>query len=1043
MIVFYHLCLIVITQTVQASAPKIGHVHYTTEDGLPHNAISNIIQDKQGYIWLATWDGLSRFDGYNFVNYRTSDEDRAPSLHNRINSILEDASGNIWALMYDEKLFRFNRTTERFESLLPPGSKKPDFRIKMLMQGNGMDIWAFTDQSDLIRIAVDSLNGNFTITEFPFPECTVSALHEDSYSNIWVGTNRGVAVLKSAGDSSSFVASEFLLDQHDVTAVFSAGGTVWFGTSDGTLYKYDLDQEQLSIQTPIRIKAPIVIMGISPDKEYLYLGTRNGGCLQLNLRNQECRRILSQKFSVQKLFVDSYGLVWMLTDHPGITKYDPSTGRTTEFTHKVTVPEYYRGIEKIVEHNGTLWAAMTGGGFGYYDRGTDRFEYFHNDPIHSPVVSNVVADFLIDSSHVIWMTTHERGLERITILEKTVDRTFAEPGSERVSDNEFRAFHLDRKGQLWAATKSGYLYLFDKNLQVLRRISSDDKGGALGYIYSIIQDCNGAFWLGTKGNGLFRMTMDEKEMLHFEHFMHDDSDPESLGHDMIYSILEDDAGHIWIGTYGGGVNLLQRDTTGEVRFLTPEHSLHGYPSDVCRKVRSLCQAPDGSIWAGTTEGTVQLVYDSKSHDVEAKIFRKEPGEKHSVLNNDIIDLFRDSKGNIWSATVGGGVVECTIEDNGQLHFKSYTTQEGMPSNDVRSITEDQFGNIWIGTDHHICMLNPDNGTLSVFSNYEGVGNTMLSETTALALDDERVIFGSIDGIYIIDTRYFSEDPGDPIRLEITDIQFNDQRISPQGGFIRQSSVSGIESVTLPDRHVVFGFSFTSLNYAVQHRIHYRYKLEGYDKEWKNDNGERHAVYASVPHGKYCFRVQAFFPGTPDHYEEDSIQVVVPPFFWETKMAIGFYFLFIILVVVGMILVVHRKRLLIHGMRVFKIGPSEIVLNDENDQKFLSGIMKWLEQHYTNPNLIIDDMVTPSGMSRSSFYNRLKLLVQMSPLELLNDFRIKKAEMYLKDSDLSIAEIAYRVGFNDPSYFTRLFKAREGVTPTVYRKIASEGNQKTD
>ena len=106
-------------------------------------------------------------------------------------------------------------------------------------------------------------------------------------------------------------------------------------------------------------------------------------------------------------------------------------------------------------------------------------------------------------------------------------------------------------------------------------------------------------------------------------------------------------------------------------------------------------------------------------------------------------------------------------------------------------------------------------------------------------------------------------------------------------------------------------------------------------------------------------------------------------------------------------------------------------------------MEWLEKNYSNPDLIIDDMVTPSGMSRSSFYNRLKLLAQMSPVELLNDFRIKKAEMYLKNSNLSISEIAYRMGFNDPAYFARIFKARHGISPTIFRKNTSEHYQKVD
>ncbi len=1040
------LCPALVPSYAEAHPPEIVHVRYTADDGLSNNAVSNIIQDRKGFIWLATWDGLNRFDGYRFVNYRTDDKSQTPMLHNRINTLMEDVSGNIWAQMYDEKLFRFNCSSEQFESLTHGNPEIPDFRVGSLFQTSLGDIWAATDQPGLIQITIDRTTGRFALRSYPLPHRKISVLCEDSHANVWAGTNRGAALLSHPEDNGSFVCRESLLTRHHITAILSHGEQVWFGTSDGSLYNYNLRNEKINSQPLAVLQKPITALAISTNEKQLYAGTGQGGCVQINTFSRECRKILPEGITVKRLFIDSHNLVWILTDRPGITKYDPATGCTANFIHKVTVPEYYWGIDKITEHDGTVWAALTGGGFGYYDRTTDRFEYFHNDPGRAPVFSNVVTDFLIDSSNVVWMTTHERGIERAAILDKTVDRVFVEPDSERISDNEFRAFLLDRQGNLWAATKSGYLYRLDKNLQVRDRISTDDKGNPLGYIYAILQDRSGAFWLGTKGNGLFRMTFDNKEgegPLHFEHFVNISSDPYSLGNDMVYSILEDKHGRLWIGTYGGGINLLQRDSAGAVKFLTPDNALRGYPRSTCRKVRALCQAPDGSIWAGTTEGTVRLFFDPEHNDVRAKIFRKETGESHTVLSNDIIALFSDSHGNIWSATVGGGLIECHIGSNGEPRFKSYTTREGMPSNDVKSITEDRRGNIWAGTERHICMLNPANGVLSVFSNYEGLGTTMLSETTALALDDKRVIFGTLNGIYVVDNDYFSGDSKREIRMEITGIQFNDRQISPQEGSVLQSAAAGIQAVLLPDRHVVFSFSYTSLNYSVQHRVHYRYMLEGYDKTWQNDEGQRRAVYAAVPYGKYRFRVQAFLPGAPDIYEEHTVQVEVPPFFWETRMAIGLYILIVALLVTGVILLLHRKRLLIHGMRVFKIGPSEIILNNESDQKFLTGIMEWLEKNYSNPDLIIDDMVTPSGMSRSSFYNRLKLLAQMSPVELLNDFRIKKAEMYLKNSNLSISEIAYRMGFNDPAYFARIFKARHGISPTIFRKNTSEHYQKVD
>ena len=120
------------------------------------------------------------------------------------------------------------------------------------------------------------------------------------------------------------------------------------------------------------------------------------------------------------------------------------------------------------------------------------------------------------------------------------------------------------------------------------------------------------------------------------------------------------------------------------------------------------------------------------------------------------------------------------------------------------------------------------------------------------------------------------------------------------------------------------------------------------------------------------------------------------------------------------------------MRVLKVGPQEIAFKRKDDYDFVLDQLNWLEQHYTESNLKIEDMVAHSSLSRTSYYNKLKLLVGLSPKEFISDFRLKKAVMYLEKDDCTIAEIAYRTGFNDPVYFTRTFKTKIGVTPSKYR-----------
>ena len=120
-------------------------------------------------------------------------------------------------------------------------------------------------------------------------------------------------------------------------------------------------------------------------------------------------------------------------------------------------------------------------------------------------------------------------------------------------------------------------------------------------------------------------------------------------------------------------------------------------------------------------------------------------------------------------------------------------------------------------------------------------------------------------------------------------------------------------------------------------------------------------------------------------------------------------------------------------RTFVMEPGKIALDDDEDEKFVNNLLAWMEENYSNPDMKIDNMVTSSGLGRTPFYNKLKTLANTSPVEFVIDFRMKKAKMFIENTNKTIAEIAYLTGYIDPHYFTRAFKTRYGETPTQYRK----------
>ena len=198
-----------------------------------------------------------------------------------------------------------------------------------------------------------------------------------------------------------------------------------------------------------------------------------------------------------------------------------------------------------------------------------------------------------------------------------------------------------------------------------------------------------------------------------------------------------------------------------------------------------------------------------------------------------------------------------------------------------------------------------------------------------------------------------------------------------------------------------------------------------------------ANYSNVPAGTYTLRIKASLLESPDKYDERTIKITVPPYFFASTVALWIYLMLAILGV-GAYFYIRQRRIQYEAeqrkkMRVLKVGPDEIAFNKKDDYDFVKATLDWLEKNFDNPSLKIEEMASQSGLSRTSFYNQLKALTGQSPKEFVSEFRMKKAYMYLDSSNMTISEIAYKTGFNDPVYFARLFKQRTGMTPKAYRE----------
>ena len=848
--------LLGVVQTVDAQLFQATRSHLSAEDGLVSNAVSGIYQDDLGYLWIATWNGLSRYDGYHFYNYRTGNASRIDNLHNRILDLVIDQSQNVWMRMYDGRVFVLDRTKDQFINPFEEISGNEDFKtdIPLMVTSWGEVLVSIgLGQLYLMRLDKNGLKSRTISTG----GAIILSMAEGTKDDILLGTDKGVRHLNQR---SLTIDKKVLLEEEEINCMYVNGFSIYAGTNKGAIYQLANRQEPNLIRSPSGL-------------------------------------------GIQFLFVDSQGLVWFCDDRMGAYRLNPENGNEKFFQQTVLAPEYDGRNGSFRECYGTVWVRMNHGGYGYYNREADVVEYFHNDPSNPWNLSNTVQAVLELPEGVVWESTNQRGLEKLEILKKNILRVRPVPHATSTMENEIRAFYYDKERRLLLfGNKSGQLFIYhDNKSQTI--ITRDAKGEPLGRIYGISKGRNGDYWICSKDDGLYKMSPNGSSWT-LEHFAHDANNKQSINSNSAYYAIEDQDGNLWIATYGGGVNLMTKDQ-GKTVFLSPGNGLEGYPKGSHMRVRTVEMDEEGNIWAGTTDGILIMSYKNKQLKIEKLQIPKKSDKM--LMSNDIVCLRRDNKGTMWVGTHGGGLGYTVGKDeDGTWLFESFNAQDGLPSDEIRSITFDQMDNAWFSMEHAICSFDVSKRVFTVFSSLDGVDDTMLSEGGAITLDNGTMLFGTLDGYYVVDRKKLTASMGSLLKLQITDFFIDGQLMSPRLNDTYDYYVPLSKHVELPSGVDEFAFRFAAMNYQLQHRVHYQYILEGYEDEWHNAEKDLTARYSDLPAGTYTFRVRAFLLESPEKYDQRSIEVVVPQFFLFSTTARWIYLG--ILVVIGLALLVkYRKK----------------------------------------------------------------------------------------------------------------------------------------
>ena len=623
------LFLTLLGNRVMANGGHIPFYHLSLKDGLSQAAVHAIAQDKTGFMWFGTQEGLNRYDGYRFTVYQADKENPASLSSSWISSLLVDQDGTLWIGTNGGGLNRLAANSQIFQRFKHdpenPNSLSHN-RIRSLFQDSNGFLWIGTDGGGLNRY--DPVNGTFTrFLHNPNDPNSLSndrvrSICEDHNGFIWIATDGGGI------NKLDPVSGNFIHFRHEPDNRHSL--------SDDRVRKVYVDKENR-----------------------LWIGTYQGGLNRLEPGSEDFIHYIHRNNDprsltpgiVRAIFQDRNGRLWIGTDG-GLSRWQAESDTFIRYVHNPSDPMSLsdnRVISIAQDRGGVLWIG-TFRGLNKWNAITGSFDLFRANPKDAQSLSsNIVTAFHQASPHEIWVGTFGGGLNLFDQATHRFQHFRHDPHDPNsLSDDRVMSLLVDSQGDLWIGSMGGGLDYYNPDTQHFRHYShdpSDPNSLSANGVTAIYQDSHGLLWVGTYQGGL--NVFDPKTGA-FLHFRHDPLNPESLSNDQVLIITEDTQGDLWIGTDGGGLNRFKRDTK---TFLHYQHDPDNPNSLSGNRIWSIYSQPDGSLWIGTSEGGLNYWHGSDRQQGIVTFFHYT--KQDGLPSNAILGIVGDDNGNLWISTNRG------------------------------------------------------------------------------------------------------------------------------------------------------------------------------------------------------------------------------------------------------------------------------------------------------------------------------------------------------------------------------------------------------
>jgi signal transduction histidine kinase/ligand-binding sensor domain-containing protein/DNA-binding NarL/FixJ family response regulator len=993
-----------------------------SEDGLSQNTAFSILFDSKGFMWIGTYNGLNRYDGYEFKIYRSNSENSNNLTNNRVTELWEDQKGFIWMETYDGYYHFFNPETEVFTSL-------PEYEGSAVINGEMQFFLQYSENIIFVGSAISGLYylkynpllktyevknySNLTLANISDPR--VEFLHKDAGGNIWIGTKNGLNVIKQEISGKNDLIFEHKYPGITFTCVCETSSELWFGTSGSGILAYNKSSGKVrtisSDNGKILKSDNLTSLYLAKNKKII-AGFENEGVMVCDSTGTDWKPVQFHSKTLSSVFEDREGNAWLTAIEFGATKLDL---KDLSSKYYVLTPEEIRPLTDLErpqffeDTKGNLWLGLHGSGLALYNKAFDRFDFFRNNTKDAnSISSNFIHCIAEDRSGQLWIGTGQviGGIEKAILKNSAFEHFLPERNGSDILDNVARAVLEDKNKNLWVATKSGRLHLFDSTLHQVKLFLSLPGIGSeslSNITYSLFLDNEGYIWIGSKGHGLSVSTkplgksIESYKNLTFKRYEYSEKDTFTIGNNNIYSICQDQLNNLWIGTYGNGLSVIINPHGNDQKIIRINQQNSNISSDL---VRNILIDSSGNLWVATTLGLNFLEKKNlESGNFRFRVFLHNTMDDKSLIYNDIIHIFEDSRGKLWFGTFGGGADVLDQFDEKKASFRHYGTEILPGHGIIFGILEDNNGKIWLSSENGLIRIDPVNETSEVYNNFNGLGFNNFSENTCFKRKDGSLIFGGILGIEVIRPEIIIP-PKRDLRIELTKfLLFNREVSTYQKDSPLSKSISFSDRITLRYFQSSFSIDYTALDFLDPDKIEYSYKLDNFDRSWNNVGIQHRATYTNLSPGKYIFRVKSVQRNGRDSSEERVLNIIIKPPWWKTIPAYIIY----AIILIGIIYSIYKTIARINRYKNELIIEKKV---NEYKLKFFTNISHEIRTPLTLIIGPLEDMLAEGDISNK---NRLQMEIMLKNarrmLHLTNqllDFRkVQNNKMVLKIKKLDI------------------------------------------